>query len=111
MLGCIQPMSSPMMKRMLGFDCCCAWAKLGAPGKDANKSEAASMPNSRRPDGARVVLVLPGVDKGVSWSRLDAGPIGQCANAGGMTSLPRREVGKPLVSQQRDDRYRSFCCI
>src|SRR4030095_781501 len=23
MLGCIQPMSSPMMKRMLGFCCCC----------------------------------------------------------------------------------------
>jgi hypothetical protein len=23
MLGCIQPMSSPIMKRMLGF-CCCA---------------------------------------------------------------------------------------
>src|SRR6516165_9106269 len=24
MLGCIQPISSPMMKRMLGFCCCCA---------------------------------------------------------------------------------------
>src|SRR5262249_15768055 len=24
MPGCIQPMSSPMMNRMLGFDCCCA---------------------------------------------------------------------------------------
>src|SRR5262249_47437946 len=23
MLGCIQPMSSPMMKRILGFACCC----------------------------------------------------------------------------------------
>src|SRR4051812_3077372 len=22
MLGCMKPMSSPMMKRMLGFDCC-----------------------------------------------------------------------------------------
>src|SRR5215475_9041491 len=26
MLGCIQPMSSPMMKMMLGFCCCCAAA-------------------------------------------------------------------------------------
>src|SRR5580700_8428137 len=26
MLGCIQPMSSPMMKRMLGFACCCCAA-------------------------------------------------------------------------------------
>src|SRR5215472_3594733 len=26
MLGCIQPISSPMMKRMLGFCCCCAAA-------------------------------------------------------------------------------------
>jgi hypothetical protein len=24
MLGCIQPMSSPMVKRILGFCCCCA---------------------------------------------------------------------------------------
>src|SRR5262245_14614379 len=24
MLGCIQPMSSPMMNRMFGLDCCCA---------------------------------------------------------------------------------------
>src|SRR5262249_51977437 len=28
MLGCIQPMSSPMMKRMLDF--CCCWAAAGA---------------------------------------------------------------------------------
>src|SRR5262245_46524513 len=28
MLGCIQPMSSPMMKRMLGFCCCCAAAGM-----------------------------------------------------------------------------------
>src|SRR5580700_1101391 len=26
MLGCIQPMSSPMMNMMLGFCCCCAMA-------------------------------------------------------------------------------------
>jgi hypothetical protein len=30
MLGCIQPMSSPMMKRMLGFCCCCALATVMA---------------------------------------------------------------------------------
>src|SRR5215472_8174009 len=30
MLGCIQPMSSPMMKRMLGFCCCCAAAGVVA---------------------------------------------------------------------------------
>src|SRR3954447_4293760 len=29
MLGCIQPMSSPMMKTMLGF-CCDCWASAGA---------------------------------------------------------------------------------
>jgi hypothetical protein len=28
MLGCIQPMSSPMMKRMLDF--CCCWAAADA---------------------------------------------------------------------------------
>jgi hypothetical protein len=30
MLGCIQPMSSPMMKRMLGFCPCCAEAGMQA---------------------------------------------------------------------------------
>src|SRR6187399_62575 len=30
MLGCIQPMSSPMMKRMLGFCCCAAAGILAA---------------------------------------------------------------------------------
>src|SRR6185503_155249 len=58
MLGCIQPMSSPMMKRMLGFDCCCACAKLGASGKDANKSEAASAMSSCL-HRTRVIVVLP----------------------------------------------------
>src|SRR5262249_60356761 len=29
MLGCIQPMSSPMMKRMLGLACCCCAAAGG----------------------------------------------------------------------------------
>ena len=29
MLGCIQPMSSPMMKRILGFCCCCCCAAAG----------------------------------------------------------------------------------
>ena len=40
MLGCIQPMSSPMMKRMLGFCCCCAAAgRLAAvtAASDANR--------------------------------------------------------------------------
>src|SRR5215470_10092288 len=32
MLGCIQPMSSPMMNKMFGFCCCCAVA--GVPGTD-----------------------------------------------------------------------------
>ena len=40
MLGCIQPMSSPMMKRMLGFCCCCAAAGMLAAimaANDANR--------------------------------------------------------------------------
>src|SRR6516164_1618472 len=32
MLGCIQPMSSPMMKRMLGFRCCCCACCCAAAG-------------------------------------------------------------------------------
>src|SRR5262245_42717179 len=36
MLGCIQPMSSPMIKRMFGFACCCAKAGAPAPIMPAN---------------------------------------------------------------------------
>src|SRR3954453_17129922 len=32
MLGCIQPISSPMMKRMLGFCCCCCCCCCAAAG-------------------------------------------------------------------------------
>src|SRR5215471_19482988 len=37
MLGCIQPMSSPMMKRMFGF---CCWAAAGALAAVTTASEA-----------------------------------------------------------------------
>ena len=37
-LGCIQPISSPMMKRMLGFCCCCAAAGMLATVKVASKA-------------------------------------------------------------------------
>ena len=38
MLGCIQPMSSPMMKRILGFcaGCCAAAGVLAGPDSDIN---------------------------------------------------------------------------
>src|SRR5882672_7883117 len=38
MLGCIQPMSSPMMKRILGFcaGCCAAAGVLAGPDNDIN---------------------------------------------------------------------------
>src|SRR5262245_51709016 len=38
MLGCIQPMSSPMMNRMLGFCCCCAAAGMLATVTAASKA-------------------------------------------------------------------------
>ena len=47
MLGCIQPMSSPMMKRMLGFCCCCATAGALATTPTARNANRAS-PRSRR---------------------------------------------------------------
>src|SRR5215831_11354566 len=37
MLGCIQPMSSPMMNKMLGF-CCCAAAGTLAITREANSA-------------------------------------------------------------------------
>jgi hypothetical protein len=41
MLGCIQPMSSPMMKRMLGF-CCCADAGMIAVDRVENETNSPS---------------------------------------------------------------------
>ena len=35
-LGCIQPISSPMMKRILGFCCCCAAAGVLAAATATN---------------------------------------------------------------------------
>src|SRR5262249_30500552 len=43
MLGCIQPMSSPIMKRMLSF-CCCAAAGSLASSAAANIAEIPSSP-------------------------------------------------------------------
>src|SRR6476660_10483519 len=42
MLGCIQPMSSPMMTRMLGFCCCCAAAGRLAAATTANSASKPS---------------------------------------------------------------------
>src|SRR5262245_1296776 len=51
MLGCIQPMSSPMMNRMLGFCSCCAAA--GALAAIAATSEAS------KPNQEFLVMLLP----------------------------------------------------
>src|SRR5215510_16340094 len=61
MLGCMKPMSSPMMNRMLGLSCwdgrgCCACAKLGVITRALNPSVAATVPNTRRPRNARLIL-------------------------------------------------------
>src|SRR4051794_9635005 len=52
MLGCIQPISSPMMKRMLGFCCGCDWARA-----EPGAAEAAH--NAAKPNQAeRLVLMV-----------------------------------------------------
>ena len=49
MLGCIQPMSSPMMKRMLGFCAGCAVAGvLAGPDNDINIVAPSSEAQDRR---------------------------------------------------------------
>src|SRR5262245_56585414 len=52
MLGCIQPMSSPMMNRMLGFPwgCCCA---------NAGALAAPTATNASRPSQAFLVMLNP----------------------------------------------------
>ncbi len=48
MLGCIQPMSSPMMKRMLGFAGACAAAGvLAGPDSDINIVAPSSVAQDR----------------------------------------------------------------
>src|SRR5271166_5136166 len=49
MRGCIQPMSSPIMKRMLGFCCCCAEAEVA---KVVTATNSAIRPSKN-------VLVIP----------------------------------------------------
>src|SRR5215510_14126801 len=56
MLGCIQPMSSPMMKRMLGFCCCCAAAGMLAT------VTVASMANNPRQMFPATLMVRSFVD-------------------------------------------------
>jgi hypothetical protein len=86
MLGCIQPMSSPMMKRMLGFCCCCAVAgtlaaiaatnnasrprqsllvilmacflSFGCPNRAGSRCPVTIAPNVRR-DGMNATLIAP----------------------------------------------------
>src|SRR5271154_3402513 len=58
MLGCIQPMSSPMMKMTLGFDAC-AWAGDGVPTPDSAIVPAASIvAPSLHPNFERVLISL-----------------------------------------------------
>src|SRR5215469_12693538 len=84
MRGCMMPMSSPMMKRMLGF--CCCWADAGgmAAVKEAAHASAhshllcliligtvlrcpvATQPNSERASCARS-LFGPSVRAPISW--------------------------------------------
>src|SRR3954471_17572539 len=51
MLGCIQPMSSPMMNRMLGF-CCDCWAKAGA------SVAAVAAHSAARPSQANLLVLI-----------------------------------------------------
>src|SRR5262245_21442037 len=50
MLGCIHPMSSPMMKRMFGLLCACADACCGAP--------AAAMDAANRPSQSFLLMFI-----------------------------------------------------
>ena len=60
MLGCIQPMSSPMMNMMLGFDVACAIA-LDAGSADAVASAASAAPSEKR-DRVKLIASSDEVD-------------------------------------------------
>src|SRR5262245_17145707 len=67
MLGCIQPMSSPMMKRMLGFCCCCAAAGILATTPTATNATRADQ--SFRMSFMQNLLTFQG-----SWERANEQP-------------------------------------
>src|SRR5215831_11767683 len=110
MLGCIQPMSSPMMKRMLGFCCCCALAAVMA----AN--------DARRPRQKFLVILMDGfLSSGCPNRAGSRRPVTVTPNVrrDGMQSLLRRETRKPramggrfihIVRAFRAD-SRSHACI
>jgi hypothetical protein len=65
MLGCIQPMSSPMMKRMFGLLACawpCVWAGACAWAKDGELSagtiNAVKAPETSMPVAVRLFVVM-----------------------------------------------------
>src|SRR5262249_41062971 len=69
MLGCIQPISSPMMKRMLGFDCGCCCARAGKPASTTNVNGA------NRPIAAFLnIMALPS-DRNCSASKRPGGGV------------------------------------
>jgi hypothetical protein len=61
MLGCIQPMSSPMMKRMLGFWAGCAAAGvLTSPDSDINIVAPSREAQDRKPGVLRGGVAIKG---------------------------------------------------
>src|SRR5215510_4527779 len=87
MLGCIQPMSSPMMKRMLGFCCCCA-----AAGRFATIPTARSA--ARASHGFRKAFIVGGsllVGSAEDWEmRGRATPHGIVLSNGDRLATPTR---------------------
>ena len=58
MLGCIQPMSSPMMKRMLGFCCCCCASAGVLAGPDSESDISVAAPISAAQDRVCKPLIV-----------------------------------------------------
>src|ERR1700751_4275582 len=97
MLGCIQPISSPMMNRMLGFGCC--WADAGALA-----IETAAAPASKPSHNFRDTFMAKVSYRRVEWPLslfLEQAPLRDNATTFSSTRASRCQRSEQIVGPER----------
>src|SRR5580704_5457056 len=111
MLGCIQPMSSPMMKRMLGFCCCCAAAGVLA-GPDSEIDISVVAPSSAAQErlcqpAARLHSTFPVPDGFSLGTKLTMASLSSLLGTGGFSpDASKAQVTRGCVDRLRMARSR-----
>src|SRR5208283_1792255 len=106
MLGCIQPMSSPMMNRMLGF--CVVCAALGVEPQPIKKLEMARAPSAsfRTTAAQSIVSLLQANLVGLRQGGMVELFSRSTHERGSASTIPGRAVSKHSARQECSDRHR-----